>query len=133
MAIQDDELFAALWRFVQLTVHRYNSGVTGEVLVVMTIVILDRAGRHPTVSELASITGLPKSNVSRYVSNQLEVEHLTEVIDIQDRRVRRLYPTKEGRKEQEWISQQVSDVAETIGRNDSDLLDTLINLTRDVD
>ena len=132
MAIRDDELFAALWRFVQLTVHRYNSGVTGEVLVVMTIVILDRAGRHPTTSELASITGLPKTNVSRYVSNQLEVGHLSEVIDSQDRRVRRLYPTKEGRKEQEWISQQVSDLAETIGRNDSDLLDTLISFTRDV-
>ena len=64
---------------------------------------------------------------------QLEVEHLTEVIDSQDRRVRRLHPTKEGRKEQEWISQQVSDVAETIGRNDIDLLSTLISLTRDVD
>ncbi len=132
MAIRDDELFAALWRFVQLTVHRYNSGVTGEVLVVMTIVILDRAGRHPTTSELASITGLPKTNVSRYVSHQLEVGYLTEVIDSQDRRVRRLYPTKEGRKEQEWIGQQVSDLAETIGRNDSDLLDTLISFTRDV-
>ena len=133
MKIQDDELFAALWKFLQLSVHRYGSGLTGEVLVVMTIVILDRGGRHPTVSELASITGLPKSNVSRYVSRQLEVGHLTEVIDSQDRRVRRLYPTKEGSKEQEWISQQVSDVAETIGRNDIDLLGTLISLTRDVD
>ncbi len=133
MKIQDDELFAALWRFLQLSVHRYHSGLTGEVLVVMTIVILDRADRHPTVSELASITGLPQSNVSRYVSRQLEVEHLTEVIDSRDRRVRRLYPTNEGRKEQEWISQQVLDLAETIGRNDSDLLDTLISFTRDVD
>ncbi len=132
MKIQDDELFAALWKFLQLSVHRYGSGLTGEVLVVMTIVILDRADRHPTVSELASITGLPKSNVSRYVSRQLEVGHLTEVIDNQDRRVRRLYPTKEGRKEQEWISQQVSDVAETIGRKDFDLFDTLVRLTREV-
>ena len=132
MKIQDDELFAALWKFLQLSVHRYGSGLTGEVLVVMTIVILDRGDRHPTVSELASITGLPKSNVSRYVSRQLEIGHLTEEIDSQDRRVRRLFPTKEGRKEQEWISQQVSDLAETIGRNDSDLLDTLISFTRDV-
>jgi len=132
MKIQDDELFAALWKFLQLSVHRYGSGLTGEVLVVMTIVILDRADRHPTISELASITGLPKSNVSRYVSRQLEVGHLTEVIDNQDRRVRRLYPTKEGRKEQEWISQQVSDVAETIGRKDFDLFDTLVRLTREV-
>ncbi len=133
MKIQDDELFAALWKFLQLSVHRYGSGLTGEVLVVMTIVILDRGDRHPTVSELASITGLPKSNVSRYGSRQLEVGHLTEVIDSQDRRVRRLYPTEEGRKEQKWISQQVSDVAETIGRNDIDPLGTLISLSRDVD
>ena len=133
MKIEDDELFVALWRFLQLTVHRYDSGLTSEVLVVMTIVILDRAGRHPTVSELASITGIPKSNVSRYVSNQLKVGHLTETIDRQDRRVRRLYPTEEGRKEQEWLSQQVSDVAETIGRTDSDLFGAITSLTRDVD
>ncbi len=133
MRIQDDELFSVLWRFLQLTVHRYDSGLTGEVLVVMTIVILDRAGRHPTVSELASITGLPKSNVSRYVSNQLKVGHLTEAIDSQDRRVRRLYPTKEGREEQKWLSQQVSDVAQTIGSTDGDLFGTVISLTRDVD
>ncbi len=133
MKIQDDELFAALWKFLQLSVHRYGSGLTGEVLVVMTIVILDRGDRHPTVSELASITGLPKSNVSRYVSRQLEVGHLAEVIDSQDRLVRSLYPTKEGRKEQKWISQQVSDVAEAIGRNDIGPLGTLISLTRNVD
>jgi DNA-binding MarR family transcriptional regulator len=133
MKIRDDELFAALWKFLQLSVHRYGSGLTGEVLVVMTIVILDRGDRHPTVSELASITGLPKSNVSRYVSKQLKIGHLTEVIDGQDRRVRRLYPTKEGRKERAWLIQQVSDVAETIGRNDIDPLGTLISLARDVD
>ncbi len=132
MAIRDDELFAALWRFVQLTVHRYNSGPTGEVLVVMTIVILDRADHHPTISELASITGLPKTNVSRYVSNQLEVGHLSEVIDSQDRRVRRLYPTEEGKKERAWLIQQVSDLAGTLGRNDIDLLGTLTSFTRDV-
>jgi DNA-binding MarR family transcriptional regulator len=133
MKIEDDALFAALWRFLQLTVHRYNSGLTGEVLVVMTIVILDRADRHPTVSELATITGLPKSNVSRYVSNQLEVGHLSEVIDSQDRRVRRLYPTEEGKKERAWLIQQVSDLAGTFGRNDSDLLGTLTSFTRDID
>ena len=133
MKIEVDELFAALWRFLQLTVHRYGTGITGEVLVVMTIVILDRVDRHPTVSELASITGLAKSNVSRYVSNQLEVGHLEEVIDSQDRRVRRLYPTEEGRKERAWLIQQVSDLAKTLGRNDSDLLATLTSFTRDVD
>ena len=132
MKIQDEEFFAALWRFMQLTVHRYRSGLTGEVLVVMTIVILDQADRHPTVSELASITGLPKANVSRYVSKQLEVGHLSEVIDSQDRRVRRLYPTEEGKKEREWLIQQVSDLAGTLGRHDIDLLGTLTSFTRDV-
>ena len=132
MTIQSDELFATLWRFLQLTVHRYNSGLTSEVLVVLTIVILDRADRHPTVSELASITGLPKVNISRYVSNQLEVGHLSEVIDSQDRRVRRLYPTEEGKKERAWLIQQVSDLAGTLGRNDIDLLGTLTSFTRDV-
>lgn len=133
MTIQDDELFAALWRFLQLAVHRYDSGLTGEVLVVMTIVMLSRAGRNPTVSELASITGLPKSNVSRYVSKQLAVGHLKEVIDPQDRRRRILWPTETGIKEQEWISRQISKLAASIGREDSDLYDTLLSLASAAD
>ena len=133
MRIQDDELFAVLWRFLQLTVHRYNSGLTGEVLVVMTIIILARGGRNPTVGELASITGLPKSNVSRYVSNQLAAGHLTEIIDPQDRRRRTLWPTKAGIKEQNWLSRQISKLAESIGRDDSDLYNTLLSFARDAD
>jgi DNA-binding MarR family transcriptional regulator len=118
MTIQDDELFAVLWRFLQLAVHRYDSGLTGEVLV---------------VSELASITGLPKSNVSRYVSKQLAVGHLKEVIDPQDRRRRILWPTETGIKEQEWISRQISKLAASIGREDSDLYDTLLSLASAAD
>jgi len=131
--MNSDEMFAALWRFLQLSVHRYDSGLTGEVLVVMTIVILDRAGRNPTVSELAQITGLQKSNVSRYVSKQLAVGHLEEVIDPQDRRRRTLHPTKAGRKEQDWISQQISNLAESIGRGDTDLYDLLESQARSAD
>ena len=130
MKIRDDELFGVLWRFLQLAVHRYNSGLTGEVLVVMTIVILARSGRNPTVSELTSITRIPKSNVSRYVSKQLAAGHLTEEINPQDRRRRMLCPTKAGIKEQEWISQQISQLAATIGRDDNDLYKTLLKFAR---
>ena len=133
MKITDDELFAALWRFLQLTVHRYDSGLTGEVLVVMTIVILDRAGHNPTVSELASITGIKKSNVSRYVSKQFMVGHLVEIIDPQDRRRRTLHPTKEGRQELNWISEQISNLTESVGRDDGDLYTALLNYTRNAD
>lgn len=131
MKIQDEELFAAMWRFLQLAVHRYNSGLTGEVLVVMTIVLLSRADRNPTVGELASITGLPKSNVSRYVANQLAVGHLTEVIDPKDRRRRTLIPTEAGIREQKWLSGQVSELAASIGRNDKDLYNRLISLAQE--
>ncbi len=133
MKITSDELFATLWRFLQLTVHRYDSGLTGEVLVVMTIVVLDRAGRNPTVSELTSITGLKKSNVSRYVSKQFKVGHLVEVIDPRDRRRRTLHPTEAGKKEQAWISQQISILAKSIGRDDSDLYSVLVSDTRSID
>ncbi len=132
MKMRDDELLAALWRFLQLTVHRYDNSRTGEVLVVMTIVILDRAGRNPTVSELASITGIPTSNVSRYVSHQLERGDLEEIIDPQNRRLRRLRPTEAGREEQEWLGQQISAVANSAGRHDREVYDLMVSYVPNV-
>ena len=125
MKISEDELFAALWRFLQLAVHKYGTGLTGEVLVVMTIVILDRAGYRPTIAEITKLTGLPKSTVSRYISNQFSVGHLTEEIDSKDRRRRVLLPTEAGKREINWISKQVSKVADTVGEGDADLFRVL--------
>jgi len=130
-SLQADELLAALWRFLHLAVHRYRGGLTGEALMVLTILILDRTGHQPTVSELGSFLGLPKSTISRYVANQIEVAHLEEVIDPQDRRRRLLQPTDAGRKELDWLMAQITDVAASAGRDKTDLYATLIAAARE--
>lgn len=105
------DVYVMFWRLVQLSVHRYGSHPTGELLIVLTIMLLDQAGYNPTVTELAEITNLPKSSVSRYVSTEMSTGYLEEVIDPRDRRRRLLRPTEKARDEQKWHRQQVSEVS----------------------
>jgi DNA-binding MarR family transcriptional regulator len=105
------DVYVMFWRLVQLAVHRYGSHPTGELLIVLTIVLLDQAGYNPTVTELADITNLPKSSVSRYVSTEMSAGYLEEVIDPRDRRRRLLRPTKLAIDEQKWHREQVSEIA----------------------
>ena len=128
--MRDDELLEVLWRFMHLSVHRYNGSLTGEVLVVLTILLLDRANANPTISELADMTRLPKSNISRYVSNQLKIGHLTEQIDPEDRRRRILMPTEAGRKELKWIQTQISSMAADIRQGEESLPSLLGRLSK---
>ncbi len=107
MADNANDLYEPLWSFAFMSVHRYGGNPSGEVLLVLTILMLDQAGQNVTVSELAEITGLPQSNVSRYVSDQLRIGHLEEEIDPKDRRRRVLRPTDEGRAEQGWLRNQM--------------------------
>ena len=107
MKIKDDGLLATMWRFLQLTLHHYENSRTGEVFLVLTLVILDRVGRNATVSELASITEIPLKTVSRYVSNQIKNGHLMEKINPQNRSRRELYPTETGKNELAWLTQQI--------------------------
>ena len=130
MNMESDQLFGALWRFMHLSVHRYASGLTGEALVVLTIMMLDRSNDNPTISDLADITGLPKSNISRYVANQLKVGHLIEKIDPTDRRRRVLVPTEEGIREQEWMRKQIEELAEEIGSDAKPLPELLLQLAK---
>ena len=106
------EIYAMFWRLVHLAVHRYGSHPTGELLVVLSIMLLERAGATPTVSDLAEVTGLPKSSVSRYVSTEINTGFLEEVIDPQDRRRRYLKPTAQARKESKWHANQLASLAE---------------------
>ena len=105
------DVYVMFWRLVQMAVHRYGSHPTGELLIVLTIVLLDHAGYNPTVTELAEITNLPKSSVSRYVSTEMGIGFLEEVIDPRDRRRRLLRPTEKAREEQKWHREQVRDIA----------------------
>ncbi len=107
----DGVIYSLFWRLLELAVHRYGSYPTGQLLTVMTIILLDRAGYHPTVGELARITRLPKSTVSRYVSAEMNNGYVEEVIDPEDRRRRRLHPTAQAREEQQWHRQKVREIA----------------------
>ncbi len=109
--LQLDDVYVMFWRLVQLAVHRYGSHPTGELLIVLTIVLLDQAGYHPTVTELAEITRLPKSSVSRYVSTEMSAGFLEEAIDPRDRRRRLLRPTDKARAELTWHREQVREIA----------------------
>jgi|GEM_PF-3340049 len=105
-------MYACFWRLLEIMVSRYGSFPTGHLLTVVTLVLLDRAGYHPTVGELADITHLPKSTVSRYVAIDMNSGYLEEVIDPQDRRRRRLHPTEKSREEQKWQMERVLEAAE---------------------
>lgn len=135
MTIQNDELYEILWTSAYLAVHRYGGNPSGEVLLVMTILMLDQVDQHVTMSELAQITGLPKSNVSRYVSDQLKTGHLTEEIDPADRRRRVLLPTAAGREEQKWHQDRLlrltklKNAAQGQPGGNVDLVATLMELT----
>jgi DNA-binding MarR family transcriptional regulator len=100
--IEISSIYATCWRMIYMGVHRYDSRPAGELLTVMTIAVLDKAGYAPTVSELADLTGLAKSNVSRYVSRQINGGYIEEFVDREDRRRRRLRPTKMGSREAKW-------------------------------
>jgi len=106
-------MYAMFWRLVEIMVHRYGSFPTAHLLTLLTVVLLDRAGYHPTVGELADITQLPKSSVSRYIAIDMKTGFLKEIIDPNDRRRRRLHPTRKSREEQKWQLQKILQVLET--------------------
>ena len=100
--IEAGSIYATCWRMLYMGIHRYNSRPVGELLTVMTIAVLAKADYAPTVSELADLTGLPKSNISRYVARQIDSGFIEEIIDPEDRRRRRLRATKVGISEANW-------------------------------
>jgi DNA-binding MarR family transcriptional regulator len=102
--------YLLVWRFLHLSVHRVGSMPSGQLLVVFTIIILSDLGYYPTVTEIAEITGLPKSSVSRYVSGELYLGFIEEIIDSSDRRRRRLRPTAAAEKEKAYHATQLAEI-----------------------
>jgi DNA-binding MarR family transcriptional regulator len=113
--------YAMIWRVIHMAVHRYGSFPTGQLLVVVTIMLLDEAGYNTTVAELAEITGMPKSNVSRYVNTEMRAGFLEEVIDPADRRRRRLFPTAAAKAEQAWHQREIV----TLGEMSTDVMQAI--------
>ena len=101
------DVYAMFWRLLQMNVGRFGSFPTGELLMVLTIVLLADADYYPTVTELSDLTGLPKSTVSRYVSTEMSLGYLEEIIDPRDRRRRLLRVTHMAEDERAWYRDEI--------------------------
>jgi len=102
------------WRIMHLYMSRYGSIPIGQMLVELTTVVLNELGRPPTVTDLCDATGLPKSSISRYISAQMTANMVTEVIDPQDRRRRKLVLTDNGKNERRWQVKQVRKIIDDV-------------------
>ncbi len=100
---------------LHLSVSKYGSHPTGQLLVAYTMNLLHQSGYEPTIGDLCRATNLPKSSVSRYVSWQIKEGYALEAIDPNDRRIRRLKQTEKGRTE---TSSMVKDLAVTFSHVD---------------
>lgn len=103
-----------LWRTVQLFMARYGSIPTGQTLVSLSTVMLNELGGAPTVTELCEGSGLPKSSISRYVSEAMSNGLITEDIDPEDRRRRRLVQTGVGREERRYFIRQLRKILDEV-------------------
>jgi|GEM_PF-1762621 len=102
------------WRIMHLYMSRYGSIPIGQMLVELTTIVLNELGRPPTVTDLCEATGLPKSSISRYISAQMKANMVSEVIDPQDRRRRKLVLTEDGMDERRWQVKQVRKIMEDV-------------------
>ena len=102
------------WRIMHLYMSRYGSIPIGQMLVDLTTVVLNELGRPPTVTDLCEATGLPKSSISRYISAQMKADMVSEVIDPQDRRRRKLVLTEKGANERRWQVKHVRKIMENV-------------------
>ena len=106
------DVYAMFWRLLQFHTHYFGSQPTGQMLVTLTIVLLADAGYYPTVTELAEITGQPKSTVSRYVSTEMGLGYVEEIIDPHDRRRRLLRVTELARSERIKYRKAIQDIVQ---------------------
>ena len=106
--------YGLVWGWLHLTNQRYGSMPTGEMQIALTIVLLNEMGYDPTISDLAEITNLPKSNVSRYVSGQMAKGVLEEYIDSSDRRRRKLRPSQKAGPELIWSHPPVRTISDLV-------------------
>jgi DNA-binding MarR family transcriptional regulator len=76
--------------------------------------MLNKLGHDPTVNDLAEMTNLAKSNVSRYVSGQMAKGVLEEYIDSSDRRRRKLRASPKAGPELMWFEKHVREIYDLV-------------------
>jgi DNA-binding MarR family transcriptional regulator len=104
---------ANCWQILNMMTSNYGDLPTGQIMVALTIDVFHRNDYLPTATELRQATGLPSSSVSRYVDWQLSEGYLEEIIDPDDRRLRRLMQTKKGAAEMAWLNGELEQVGRT--------------------
>ena len=100
-----DKAFAVSWLAGCWGMNRFLASSMGEFQVILTLIVLDRDGIHPNLVEVAKLTGLPKSSVSRYVTKILRAGYVNEEIDANDRRRRVLHITDSARQDMQATEQ----------------------------
>ncbi len=120
---------AKCWRILHMMTTSYGSHPTGQVLIGLTLSVLHRHSYAPTSKEICAATGSPAATVSRYVNWQLKHGLLEEIIDPENRRLRRLHQTEKGLAEMRWLDKQLELVWDQI----SELQETVAGMTRNSD
>ena len=98
-----DTAYALSWLSSIWGINDCRVTSAGELHYLMTLVLMFRDDRHPSVTELAQLLERPSSNVSRYVNKHMQKGYVEERVDQHDRRRRVLYPTEKGRLEIEKL------------------------------
>ena len=109
MSPRTDKAFAVSWLAGCWGMNRCFASSMGEFQVILTLIVLDRDGIHPNLVEVAKLTGLPKSSVSRYVTKILRAGYVTEEIDPGDRRRRVLHITDQAREDMQATEKMFMD------------------------
>jgi DNA-binding MarR family transcriptional regulator len=123
----------AFWRIMHMFMARYGSIPLGQMLVDLTTVVLNELGRPPTVTDLCEATGLPKSSISRYVSAQMSQDLITEIIDPEDRRRRKLVLAEKGQAERQWQIKEIRGILEEVKSSDAKRISGQADLDPDLE
>ncbi len=113
---------AVFWRILHLMTSQYGNYPMGQLLVALTMIVLNERGKPPTQKDLCEATGLPKASVSRYVSWQLREGLCEEQMDVTDRRRRLLVQTSKGKAEWEWQLSQLEQIFSEMSEVQDDIL-----------
>lgn len=89
-------LLSQQWRALNYCLRLFGNIPLGQHFVHVTLMAVHARGWHPTVRELAAITGLTRPSVSRHLSALIAAGLVRNEVDSQDRRRRLLKPTRRG-------------------------------------
>lgn len=112
------------WHLANSCIRLGRIRTTGELLTMLSIILLDSLGHNPTTSELSDITGLSNTNVRRHVYGQIAMGNVEEIIDNGDRRRRLLRPSARAKDVLKWDEREYREFLRRVDRARLDSGDT---------